>query len=343
VVRVLPLTLVLSVVPAATLSDLPPPVEVLVDGEAFHVPPRTTLARAQAILGLRPQRGDLVDVEGVVLEADRYPGHVRVNRGRADPDRVLQAGDELRVVDGRDRSEPVTVETRDIPGGRVQNPQTHLGTTPGQQVITTGEMSGKLVGSIFRPSGDARIPSSVALTFDDGPSPTFTPQILRILRRREVKATFFMVGTMIERHPELARQVMRAGMSIGNHTMRHPQDRAFAELGRNRMRAEIRDAQALLERVGAEPVAFRPPGGSFDPAVLRQAEAAGLRTVLWSIDTRDWQDATAREIYRRVVRTVEPGSIILLHDGGGDQRATVRALPRIIRALRDMGLEFETL
>jgi peptidoglycan/xylan/chitin deacetylase (PgdA/CDA1 family) len=133
--------------------------------------------------------------------------------------------------------------------------------------------------------------------------------------------------------------VARAGMRIGDHSWDHPVDPALADLPRERVAEEIGRAADALASVGVLPRLFRPPGGSFDAAVVREAERQRMRVVTWSVDPRDWSShSSAREIVHRVLRAVEPGSIVLMHDGGGDQGATIRALPKIIRGIRRMGL-----
>jgi peptidoglycan-N-acetylglucosamine deacetylase len=243
-------------------------------------------------------------------------------------------------VDGEDRTEDTVREVIVIPPGTQANPQTHLGTTPGEQTIVTGEWSGKVVSSVFRPTGPTDQPRAVALTFDDGPHPVYTARILQVLRRFNVRATFYVVGTMAERHPELVRRIRNAGMEVANHSMTHPYRSPFGRLPQEEVVAEIRRANRTLEGLGASPRTFRPPGGSWSERNVRVAEDMGLRTVLWSVDSRDWTGLPAGHIARRVLDAAGPGSIILLHDGGGDRSATVEALPRIIRGLRQMNLRF---
>ena len=341
--QAVPLVAVFTVFPVRPLDNHPAPMHVRVDGSVRILEPGTTLGRAGVVLGLQPRSGDLVDVEGLPIERGRFRGFLEVNGLRAAPGMVLAAGDRIRVVDARDRLEPVIVKVVPVPEGQVPNPQTHLGMVPGDQIITTGSISGKLVSSLFRPTGAADLPRSVALTFDDGPSPTFTPRILRILKTFEVKATFFMVGSLVERYPDVAKQVVDAGMAVGNHSFQHPNSPPFAKLPMGQMEAQIAGGHRRLEAVGVEAELFRPPGGSWNESVLSAAESVGERTVLWSIDAEDWLSPTPAAIARRVLDHVGPGSIILLHDGGGDRTPTVKALPRILRGLRKMGLAVEAL
>jgi peptidoglycan/xylan/chitin deacetylase (PgdA/CDA1 family) len=321
------------------LADLPPPVLVTVGDVVRSLTPGTTAGQLAAAEDLRPRAGDFLDVEGVVLQASRYPGTLLINQQPTLPERVLRSGDVLGVRHGKDRTESTVRQIVRVPGGHVANPQASLATAPGEQVITQGKVSGKVVSSVFRPTGPYTAPLEVALTFDDGPSPTYTPQILDILGRMHVRATFFVVGTMVEKFPALLRREMSMGMTIGNHTYAHPIGGAFADRPKKQIRSEIEHMQRLLTSFGADSIGFRPPGGSWSDFIRDTAEAKGMRTILWAVDSRDWTRPGVNWLVRRVLSQARPGAIILLHDGGGDRSHTVAALPRIIRGLRTRGLE----
>jgi len=242
-------------------------------------------------------------------------------------------------VPGRDRREPVRRLVLRVHGGRPAEPQFTLARTPGDQVLLRGRISHKLVPLEFRPSGRARIPRAVALTFDDGPS-RFTRRVLAVLRRLRARATFFVVGELAERRPRAVRAALSAGMAVESHSWSHPYRPPFDRLPRARIRAEIDRPAAVLRALGRAPSLFRPPGGAFSPYVIEAAGAAGQRVVLWSVDPQDWRPGVKpRQIVRRVLAAVRPGSIVLLHDGGGDRSATVKALPAIIRGIRRKGLK----
>lgn len=338
-----PVAAAIVMVPAPRVADLPPPMTIVVNGSVRTAPPGATLRDTQKILGLRPAGGDLVDVEGRSLRADLYPGHVTVNGRPADQAAPLRAGDLVELVAGIDRVEPVTVDTLHVPAGTLANPQTYLGTEGGEQIITRGTLSGKLVSATFRPTGGTSVRPAVALTFDDGPSPRYTLRILRILRQRGVPATFFVVGYLARRYPEVVHRVVESGMSVGNHTMSHPTERPFADLPVHEIREQIERGHAVVAELGGGSAGFRPPGGSWSGAVRDLAAEQAERVILWSVDAEDFTGLAPRVLARRVVREAEPGSIILLHDGGGNRAATVKALPRIIGGLRKRGLAFESL
>lgn len=336
--RAVPVAVLLSVLPSPEVADSPPPMSVVVGDATMLVPPQATLATALRVLRLEPEAGDLVDVEGVPLKKDVYPGSVTVDGRPADLAERLEPSAVLEAIDGENRIEPVTVDVFPVLEGGTPNPQTHVGSVPGEQVITTGQLSGKLVSSAFRPTGGGTAPPAVALTFDDGPSPSFTPRVLRILQQRAVPATFFMVGYLVERYPEVARQVIEAGMAVGNHSMNHHRTPPFADLPEHEIREQVERGHRVLAELGVDSTLFRPPGGSWSPQVMDIASAQGERIVLWSVDSEDFDARQPRVLAANVVREAGPGSIVLLHDGGGNRQATVRALPRIINGLRAKGL-----
>ena len=176
----------------------------------------------------------------------------------------------------------------------------------------------------------------VALTFDDGPSPTFTPQVLAILAHYQVHATFFMVGMPAAAHPDLVRQVVAAGNTVGGHTWSHVILTTLADPAA--FAAQVDQADSLLGSLTGHPIrCVRPPGGHFDPTVIQRLGARGIATVVWSDDTRDWSKPGTPVIVQRAMSALKPGSIIVLHDGGGDRTQTVAALPTILDAISAAG------
>ena len=313
-------------------------ITIQVEGVSRDVAAGSTLGRTAADLGLQPRAGDLLDVQGGVLRAGAYPGRILLDGLTAPPGTKLASGDSLRTLDGRDQHEPTAIFGVSIPAGMPANPQFTLSRTPGEQQLERGTLSGKIVPVGFRPTGPPRAPKAVALTFDDGPW-QYTPQILAILKRMHARATFFVVGRLAKAHPELVRREFAAGMEVGSHSYSHPYQPPFEKQPHSTILREIRWGRAVLADLGAPPTLFRPPGGSFSQYVIEAAGASGERIVLWSVDPTDWQPGvTAKQITQRVLDAVRPGSIVILHDGGGDRRATVKALPRIIRGIRKMGL-----
>jgi peptidoglycan-N-acetylglucosamine deacetylase len=189
----------------------------------------------------------------------------------------------------------------------------------------------------------------IALTFDDGPNPAYTPQILDILAAHGVKATFFMVGRAIEAHPEVAAQVMQQGHEIGNHTWHHY---SLNYLGPRAIHWELESTDDLIRQLGYQaPIPFRSPYGHsllFLPWVLNQMHRAN---VLWSIDPKDWDAKSADEVITRLDGNLHCGGILLLHDGDatpdglvyGTRAPTVEAVEQILTTYSAQGYRFVTL
>ena len=312
---------------------------VTIAGRPARVPDGTTLGGAVSMFGLHANAGDLLGVEGNVLRPAVVPPALLLNRHVAPRRTRLRSGDLVDVADAHNRREPVSRQILHSPGGIPSDPQFTLARTPGTEVVLEGALSHKRVVS-FRPSGGRQtVERAVALTFDDGPSPRYTPAILSKLRRLHVPATFFVVGYLADLYPALVLREERAGMTVGNHSYNHPEVPPFGELPQALMEDEISLGSQRLSRLGVDPRLFRPPGGSSSPAVVRTVEMSGERAVLWSVDPADWHPGvTAKQIVEQVLKAVRPGSIVILHDGGGDRSATVAALPAIVRGIRRRGL-----
>jgi peptidoglycan/xylan/chitin deacetylase (PgdA/CDA1 family) len=315
-------------------------ISVSVDGKHESLAAGATLVQARSSLQLQPKAGSLLDVEGKVLRAAAFPGHVLVNGKRMAGSTVLRAGDWITLVAGRDRTESTRTRRLPVKGGILANPQFTLARSPGVQIVVRGAISRKLVSARFEAApGRARVERAVALSFDDGPWPSATPGILRVLKRLHAPATFFCIGYLADAYPQLVRSELEAGMTVGNHSYNHPEVPPFASLPAPLLRDEIALGARSLERAGTRPRLLRPPGGSVSPALLKVASRAGERVVLWSVDPKDWvAGVTAKQIARRVLTAVRPGSIVELHDGGGNRNATIRALPAIIKGIRRKGL-----
>lgn len=309
---------------------------ITVAGRSAQLPAGTTLAQAARMLALRPSAGNLLDVEGGVLRTGVFPGRLLLDGRPARAATMLHAGDRISLAAGRNRSEHVSRQILPLPAGVVGDPQFTLARSPSEQIITRGAISHKLVSAHLSPSsGTARVERAVALTFDDGPSPRYTPLILATLRKLHVHATFFVVGYLADEYPELVRRELHAGMSVGNHSYNHPEVPPFDQLPRRLAEDEITLGAQSLRQLGARPALFRPPGGSSAANVVQAAKRLGERVVLWSVDPGDWRPGmTPRQIARGVLTAVRPGSIIILHDGGGDRSATAAALPAIVKGIR---------
>lgn len=179
---------------------------------------------------------------------------------------------------------------------------------------------------------------AVALTFDDGPHRWHTPELLEILRERNIKASFFVVGQRVAENPGLLQKIHEAGHCIANHSWSHPD---LTRLTMNDIVDEVRFCNQVVEALTDErPKFFRPPGGRWDDKVLRVVSDEGLLSVLWTVNGYDIPPRPPEELAELILRRTRPGAIILLHDGGG---ATAAALPAIIERLQVDGYLFVTL
>ena len=318
----------------------PPPgyIAITVNGGSATVSAEDTLGAALKELGIKPKPGRLLDVRGDVLQPGAFPAKVLVNGAPVDRQIKLAAGDAILVEPGTDQTEETIDERVKISGERPTNPQFLLGAAPGSEVTTTGKLSGKVASVTFDPKGRVDSPRAIALCFDDGPNATYTPKILKVLRRFHVPATFFVIGYEAQKYPGLVRKEIARGSVVGAHSWSHPEH--LASLDTSQLGKQFSQTDDVMTQIGVDPYLFRPPGGSYDAQVVEMARRNGMRTVMWSIDTHDWvASKTAKEIARSVLSHARPGAIVLMHDGGGDQSATVKALPDIIKGLRKRGYD----
>jgi peptidoglycan/xylan/chitin deacetylase (PgdA/CDA1 family) len=196
----------------------------------------------------------------------------------------------------------------------------------------------EFVGKVVHSGELADNQKVVALTFDDGPWETSTEQVLDILKQNNIHATFYMVGQQLQKHPDLARLVAAGGHALGNHTWRHP----IADLDLATAAQEVGNTARLIYQItGIRTNLFRPPGGNLTGELVPYAQRQRYSINLWSVESNDYYLGSPL-IVDNVLRGVKPGSIVLMHDGGGDRAATIQALPQIITALRQRGYRFVT-
>ena len=198
---------------------------------------------------------------------------------------------------------------------------------------------GMFVDVVWRGPDDAR---GVALTFDDGPSPSSTPRILDMLDAAKVKATFFVIGKKAEAHPDLVRDIVRRGHAIAMHS--HAHNRLFSLKGARHVRADLtRALDVLTEITGERPVLFRPPIGHTNPTIARIVKELDLVVIGWSVRALDGVAAAdPKKVAARVKRGLRDGAVVLMHDAAErDDRepAAVAALPAILAALAAKNLE----
>ncbi len=211
--------------------------------------------------------------------------------------------------------------------------------TPAQeQVAEAAAVSSVLAYTPFVKEGGTK-GRDIALTFDDGPGP-YTPQVLSVLERFHVRATFFAIGKMLRYFSESTVREIRDGDVIGDHTETHPM---MAELSAHDQHEELFEQIARIELLnGPRPTLFRPPYGSFNATTLHELHQLHLLMVLWSVDTDDYQQPGVPAIVNSALEGAHPGAIILMHDAGGTRTQTVAALPQIITKLRARGFHLVT-
>ncbi|MEV2239028.1 polysaccharide deacetylase family protein [Micromonospora sp. NPDC049891] len=175
--------------------------------------------------------------------------------------------------------------------------------------------------------------AGVALTFDDGPHPDYTPQVLAILREYHVTATFCVVGKNVQAYPWLVEQIVAEGHTLCNHSWDH--DVALGARSTEWIRADLmRTSEAIRAAVPDAPIAwYRQPGGAWTYSVISVSRDLGMTPLHWTLDPSDWRAPGANRIATSVINGARPGSIVLLHDAGGDRQGTVNALYRILPEL----------
>ncbi|HTZ88191.1 MAG TPA: polysaccharide deacetylase family protein [Solirubrobacteraceae bacterium] len=228
----------------------------------------------------------------------------------------------------------------------VSTASTHAATpaaTAPKPPVSEVEQDEKGVGSVlaytpFVKEGGAQ-GRDVALTFDDGPGP-YTPQVLDVLEREHVPATFFVIGQEIHDFGSSTEREIHDGFVIGDHTENHPM---MAHLTAHDQKEQLFEQAARIELLGGrKPHLFRPPYGSFNTTTFHLLHQMKMLMVLWSVDTDDYEQPGVETIVKRALEGAKPGAIILLHDAGGNREQTVAALPQIIRAIRARGLRLVT-
>lgn len=238
---------------------------------------------------------------------------------------------------------PVSIDPRELPSvgetiaQRIEGVQTAVTRLKAQRFDNTipDRFKGKTVKYVNL-NTDEKV---IALTFDDGPWPTTTEQILDILRENNIKATFFWVGQALNNHKEIGKKVAADGHVIANHTWNH----LYHKHSHSAAAKEIEDTADLIEElIGVNTTVFRPPGGVEDNGLVDYAFSRDYVNIMWSSDSQDWR-SSASSIKRNVLNSVKPGRIVLLHDGGGNRSQTVKALPDIIAELKERGYRFVTI
>ena len=198
---------------------------------------------------------------------------------------------------------------------------------------------GAKTSNVYHKIDSADSEKRIALTFDDGPHPRITREIISILREYKVRATFFVIGQNADNYPETMKLLAQSGYEIGNHTYSH---RNLKKMSEAEIEAEFKKCSEALLRFGVKPTVMRPPEGFFTDEVVKVSRTMQYDIILWSIDTRDWAHTPADDIVKSVLDNVKGGDIILMHDYLSGYGGTCEALRVIIPELQRRGFEFVT-
>ncbi len=342
------------------------PVTIMVNGKRLTFTVNTSadqvLATVEEQKDVSIKPGNLVSVnDNVLKEGDGYPFTLSVNGETLTYEQAqayhVHANDDLVFSNGGNKMEPYTSQEEKVEPVMTKNGA--YGSVayisqwgkPGIKEIKTGKISGEVSKPEMKePVKDVVVtylnisPKNgeklVAITFDDGPS-KYTDQILDILKKEDVKATFFMLGENAKALPDQVKHVKDAGHEIANHTMTH---RDLVTLDKQQVLKEITEGFQAIEAAGApKTTAIRPPYGSLKMKTWLEGEGKFAYSILWTKDSLDWKRPGVEAIVKNCTATNAPGDIILLHDGGGDRSQDVQALPQIIANLKAKGYKFVTI
>lgn len=300
---------------------------------------QTALRKAKIV----PRAGRLLSaVTNTVLDPSIAPVRLSVDGIPATLESPVLTGSTIDVVEPPDEMETTVDGSEPVPAPPmpvVVHGLWHPG-QPGTTLSRKGSLSGEVV---VQQEVQPSVPPApvteklVALTFDDGPS-AHTGEVLRILREKNVKATFCVVTNLLKGAGlASAKGAVAEGHRLCNHTTDH---NLLPSQPQKVIDEKLKGANHhLLARTGAKPVYYRPPGGRMGPNIEAAAKAEGQQVLLWTVDTRDYSKPPPEAIVATVLSNVRPGGVVLMHDGGGDRASTVAALPAVIDQLRAAGYE----
>lgn len=339
-------------------------VEITLNGTATSIRVGSTCEQVIQTAELSPKAGNLVSVSGKRLEEGAgyaYTAKLAGNELSEDDAKNYRVspGDELDISDGGDRMEDydVQVMTEDPQlemGGDAWGNLSYVSQWPkaGSYEMRTGKRSGETargdtieetqnaVVSVHQISPDDDSRKLVALTFDDGPAEKYTDAYLDILDKYGIHATFFNLGQNVEEYPDLAKKICDRGSEVMSHTYQHQQ---LSLLDSEALQKEFSSTFSTIESAtGVKTTGFRPPYGDFTEKAWLNSGGLASVSVLWNQDSLDWKRPGVDAIVENSTKNVTSGSIILMHDGGGNRDQDVEALPQIIEKLQNEGYEFVT-
>jgi peptidoglycan/xylan/chitin deacetylase (PgdA/CDA1 family) len=323
---------------------------VQVNGLIYSLPQATPITAVAQVSALLARPGSRLDLTGdVVALGGGSPAKREIDGEPVAGDPVLTDGSVMVVVHGEHELEKIGRKTEEVPFETTYKGKGPVASLvdagiPGQREIYKGASSGKqaAVFTLKAPKNAVVQLSTTtkpgqrlaALTFDDGPG-TYTQAVLDALAGKHVTATFFMLGSSAAANKSLVAKVKAAGHEVENHSWSHP---ILTQLTPEQIRGELSRTD---DAIGGGRF-LRPPYGTYDAVVAAEAKALGLRIVLWTVDTRDWEHPDVGSIMSMVKAETRPGAIILMHDGGKNRSQTVAAIPLIVDWLLANGYSLTT-
>ena len=338
-------------------------VALTVNGEFQRIQVNSTLQELYEKTGIATNPGNLVSVGGNLLEErGGYSFSASVDGEDLTRDAIddyrIQGNERISFSDGTDRMEEYDVDYREVQPRLVFEGDwgavsyVRQWGQVGRQEIRTGKTSGETADGdwvdelrdcvvVTKNVAPANGEQLVALTFDDGPAPTYTEAYLGILQQYDAKATFFNLSSNETEYPDLAKAVVDSGNQLCSHTNQHLQ---LSTLSQEDLLREIDSAHdTIMEVTGVDTTIVRPPYGDFNQNSWLMSQGAMSASILWNQDTRDWEVPGVDAIVNNALNSIQPGSIILMHDGGGNRDQDVEALPRIIEQLQANGYRLVTI
>ena len=352
----------------------PPIYTVTVNGASRTVRIGTTLQGLVDENYATPTAGDLIAVDGSVAKqggGDKFEATINGGDPTSDGGTLVPRGADVRITDGNDVDEDYDEKTETVPhgdssSGADMNSFNEYWAGPihiysdgqdGEQVTKTGKVSGKTVTEVtkqpidagyhvYTPNvGDDKV---IALTFDDGPWPKTTSEILDVLKENGAKATFFEIGNQVAENADVVKRIHAEGHQIGSHTWDHAAGSGggvdLTKMSADEQVNEVdKGFQAIEDTLGTQVSrVLRAPGGNYHGDIISTLKDHVTAEIGWNIDTEDWRKPGADKIAQAIL-SVKPGEVVLMHDGGGDRSETVAALKKALPELKAQGYKFVTI
>ena len=359
---VIAVALVIAVVFIVRMCSAATPINVTVNGTSYELRGSKTMQTAIKASGLPINPGDFISLNGNVLEKSAGdPFAATVNDVEtADPNFALRDGDTITLTDGKDIVEGYSSEEQSIPYGATTSGMGAVHKfergSEGVLEVRTGEVSGEIVekqktspvDTVCRKYNlNTGMNKVIAFTFDDGPSEEYTAAVLDILKENDAKATFFCIGTEVESYPNLVKREAEEGHQVCTHSYDHADPVGGTDIGLMPAAGQVDEIvhgmKTITDVLGGEASrVVRMPGGNLNDSTVSNLQDYIDYEIGWNIDTEDWTLPGEEAIYQAMI-SVQPGEIILCHDGGGDRSETVAALRRALPYLKSKGFTFATM